>query len=141
MAYCQSLMFGVAVFFLISLKVGWAEVIDVDNLSLQQLLEKDVKIIDLRRVDEWMETGVVEHSIKLTFFDKHGQHNAKRWLETVSELVESQESVILICHSGVRSRIVANWLDNVSDYPQIYNVKAGIAKWIEKELPVTSAGN
>ncbi|NKB63050.1 MAG: rhodanese-like domain-containing protein [Gammaproteobacteria bacterium] len=141
MHYLRRLIVILTSLLMVCFKTAFADVIDVNNKELQRLLSNDVKIVDLRRLDEWKQTGVVENSIELTFFDKHGRHTAQQWLETVSGLVDTEEPVILICHSGVRSKVVANWLNNVSEYPQIYNVTSGIAAWIDQGLPVVSTAN
>lgn len=107
-----------------------ADVVDVDNESLHRLLEQGVRIVDLRREEEWRDTGVIEDSIRRTFFDRNGNHNAERWLAETSAQVGFDQSIILICYSGVRSKVVANWLDKVTSYRRIYNVRDGIARWI-----------
>ena len=118
------------VFTAIAINQARAEVVDIGENQLSDLLAKNVRIVDLRRADEWQDTGVIEGSILETFFDEKGNHRAKQWFESVSGQTSESEQLILICHTGVRSKVVANWLDKFSPYEKIYNVKDGIAKWI-----------
>ena len=46
-----------------------AEVIEIGNKALASLIEKQVPIIDIRRQEEWAQTGIIEGSILMTFFD------------------------------------------------------------------------
>ncbi len=44
-----------------------AEVIQVDNDALQQLIDQGIPVIDVRTASEWQQTGVIEGSHLLTF--------------------------------------------------------------------------
>ena len=47
----------------------------VDNAQLKTLLAQGVPIYDVRRAEEWQQTGVVEGSRTLTWVDNSGQPN------------------------------------------------------------------
>ena len=115
-----------------------ADVINVEIEELQSLIDQDVQVIDLRRLDEWQRTGVIEQSHRLTFFDKFGGYNAEQWIEQAGLIADPNKPVALICHSGVRSKWVAQWMDKNTDYNTIYNVPDGMVGWIEKGLPVVA---
>lgn len=115
-----------------------ADVINVEIEELQSLIQQDIQVIDLRRLDEWQRTGVIDGSHRLTFFDKFGAYNGKQWIEQAGLFTDPQKPVVLICHSGVRSKWVAQWMDKNTDYQTIYNVPDGIVGWIEKGLPVVA---
>ena len=53
--------------FLFSVKLAYAEVIDVNNKQILELSQKNIPIIDIRRSSEWEQTGIVPKSILLTF--------------------------------------------------------------------------
>ena len=106
-----------------------AELVNIDNAELQNLLDQNTLIIDVRRVEEWADTGVIENSQLLTFFDKNRNFNAYKWQADISKLSDTLTPVILICRSGARSKVVANWMINTLGYQNVYNVKQGITSW------------
>ena len=55
-------------FFLFASQVN-ADVNEVNNQEIIDLINNNVPIIDIRRSAEWRDTGVIEGSILLTFFD------------------------------------------------------------------------
>jgi len=108
-----------------------ADVKDADNKKIISLLEKEVPIVDIRRPAEWHDTGVVEGSILLTFFDKKGNYNIEEWLPRFKKVAKEDDSVIIICRSGRRSGIVAKFLDEQANYSNVYNASGGIISWIK----------
>lgn len=110
-----------------------AEVINVDEFELQSLLDNGTVIVDVRRIDEWHDTGIVKDSHMLTFFDAQGGYDAEKWLSNLEEIVSSTDPVILICRSGARTRIVSQWLSEKQGYARVYNVTAGILGWKNKD--------
>ena len=115
-----------------------ADVTEVDNASLQSLQAQGVTIIDVRRPDEWTDTGIIEGSHGITFFDAQGRYDADAWLAELSELVKPDEPFILICARGVRSSKIAGFLDKRLGYSDVHNVTAGILDWIKQGEPVVS---
>ena len=113
-----------------------AEVTDIDVAQLQALLAENATVIDVRRIDEWTNTGVINGSIPLTFFDQYGAFDAVKWMNQISTMVGNEDSVVLICHAGVRSRWVADWMDSNTEISKIYNVTEGMAGWIAQGHPV-----
>ena len=100
------------------------------------MLEQDVMIIDIRRPEEWKQTGVVAGSQKLTAFDKGGRLNPN-FLPTFTQSVGKDQPVILICRTGNRTRALSNVLSKELGYTNINNVKNGITSWIREGKPVT----
>ena len=108
------------------------EVLNIDNQTLKELILKDVPVIDVRTTAEWKETGVVEDSHLLMFYDEKGNYDLEKWLADVAAIAEKDQPIILICHSGSRSRQLAKYLTKVEGYKKVYNVKRGIQSWIKK---------
>jgi rhodanese-related sulfurtransferase len=108
---------------------------NIDNKSLRNLLSRNVKIIDLRRQDEWDKTGVISGSKKLTAFDGQGNF-IQSFPSTLQKNTKPGEEIILICQTGSRSAAIANMLVEQAGYTKVYNVKDGIAKWIADGNPV-----
>ena len=58
----------------------FAEINEVNNNKIKILMESGVSLIDIRTEEEWHETGVINQSKLLTFFDKDGNSNVKKWM-------------------------------------------------------------
>ena len=108
------------------------EVIEIGNKALASLIEKQVPIIDIRRKEEWSKTGVIEGSILMTFFDKDGKADVNTWLKGLDLVANKNEPIILICRTGRRTGIVANFLSKKLKYAKVYDVTDGITEWIKK---------
>lgn len=109
---------------------GRAETIDIGNEELQRLLAEGVPLVDLRRSDEWRDTGVIHGSRLITFFDVQGSYDAPAWQKALTAVAGSEDPVILICRSGSRSGMVSDWLSEDQGYATVYNVTDGILSWI-----------
>ncbi len=107
-----------------------AEVIDIDNAQLAQLLKSGVTVIDIRTKPEWEETGIVPGSKLLSFFDERGKADPAAWLDKVKPLAKPGDPVIVICRSGNRTKPVSQFLSQQAGYAKVYNVKSGIKGWI-----------
>jgi len=116
-----------------------AEVKDIDNNTLQSLLKEKVTIVDIRTSEEWKETGIIEGSHLLTFFDKNGRYNIEKWVKDLEQIVKKDQPVILICRTGNRTLPVSDLLDKKVGYQTVYNVKKGIMNWIKAAKPVVKA--
>jgi rhodanese-related sulfurtransferase len=116
-----------------------AELFEIGNQELQDLLEKNTTIIDVRRADEWQQTGVVDGSYLATFFDQYGRFSAEDWLTDLAEVTNPEAPIILICQTGVRSRIIGYWLSARVGFKQVYNVSDGIVSWKQAGKPVIAA--
>ncbi|MFZ1387092.1 MAG: rhodanese-like domain-containing protein [Thiolinea sp.] len=107
---------------------------NVSNAELQDLLDKGVTLVDIRRAEEWQETGVVAGSQRLTLFQGNGAVNAN-FLSDLKKIVPADKPVALICRTGNRTRAGSEMLTQVG-YTQVYNVTQGITGWIKEGRPV-----
>jgi rhodanese-related sulfurtransferase len=107
---------------------------NVDNAELKALLAKGVPLYDIRRPEEWRQTGVVEGSRKLTFVDASGRMNPE-FLSSFGTEVDKNDPVVLICRTGNRTDTLARELTAMG-YTQVYNVRNGITRWIGENKPV-----
>ena len=110
----------------------YAEVGQTSNMQLQQLMQQGVKLIDIRRPEEWKQTGVVKGSHLLTFFDKKGNYNVKKWLNDFDRIVARDEPFVLICRTGNRTGLVSRFLDKKLKYKGVNHLAKGITDWIKK---------
>ncbi len=116
---------------------AFADRIDIDNAKLKGLIDAGVPVVDVRRIDEWKSTGVIDGSHLLTFFDAKGNYDPKKWLGDLSELINPEEPFVLICQSGARSFNVSDWLGK--NFETVYNHQRGIGHWIKEGNKTVSA--
>ena len=109
---------------------------NLDNQGLERLLQQSVPVIDIRRPEEWRETGVVEGSLGMTFVDATGRV-MPNFLETFSATVGKDQPVVLICRTGNRTDVLARHLAEHMGYSQVYNVRDGIMGWLRERRPVS----
>lgn len=109
---------------------------NLSNAQLQAMLAQGVQIYDIRRPDEWRQTGVVQDSKLLTFVDAGGRLMPE-FLPRFSSEVKKDDPVILICRTGNRTSALASHLVEQMGYTQVYNVRNGITSWISDGLPVS----
>ncbi len=108
---------------------------NVDNAGLKELQAQGVPVYDIRRPDEWRQTGVVAGSRTLTFVDANGRPNPAFAPEFTAE-VNKDDPVVLICRTGNRTDVLARHLVEDLGYTKVYNVRHGITGWIAEGLPV-----
>ena len=127
--------------FIISIKFVNAEVIDIDNSELKNLIEKDINIIDVRTQNEWKSTGIIEGSILISLLDKKNKFIFDNWYEDFNKKISKNESVILVCAFGVRSKYISNLIKQKKPDLKIYNLKKGINDWIRSGNKISRLSN
>ena len=108
---------------------------NVDNAQLQTMLEQNIPIYDIRRPEEWRQTGVIEGSKLLTFVDAEGRLRPD-FLDHFTAPNGQHDPVILICRTGNRTSTLARYLVEQMGYTQVFNVRNGITHWISDDKPV-----
>ena len=93
-------LLSLTLFFLLNSSQSFAEIYEVNNEKIKMLLENGVPLIDIRTEGEWHETGVINSSHLLTFFDKDGNYDFKKWMIEVEEIADENGPVIIMCRSG-----------------------------------------
>ncbi len=109
----------------------FAEIVEVNNDKIDKLIKVGVPLVDIRTEREWYETGVIDQSNLLTFFDKYGNSKVEEWITKFEKIAGRKDPVIIICRSGRRSRVVANYLVQKENYLTVYHATNGIKSWIE----------
>ncbi|MCP5279193.1 MAG: twin-arginine translocation signal domain-containing protein [Thiobacillus sp.] len=107
---------------------------NVDSAQLKALLDQGVPLYDIRRLDEWRQTGVVAGSRTLTFVDGSGRLNPD-FLARFTAEVAKDAPVALICRTGNRTQTLARELAALG-YTRVYNVEGGITRWLGDAFPV-----
>lgn len=130
---------GAALVLLMSATLAQAEVVNIGNAELNELLKQGVPLVDLRTAGEWQQTGVVKGSQLITLFDEQGRANPQEWIGQLDKVAPPDKPVILICRTGNRTNTAAQFLSNkVGRKGTVYNVKAGITGWMREGQPVVS---
>ena len=121
----------ITIFLMISSMSLFAEIVEVNNDKIDKLIKVGVPLVDIRTEREWYETVVIDQSNLLTFFDKYGNSKVEEWIAKLEEIAGRKDPVIIICRSGRRSRVVANYLVQKENYLTVYHATNGIKSWIE----------
>ena len=111
-----------------------AEIENIDSYQLRDLISEGVVVVDIRTEPEWRDTGIISKSHLITFFDPEGRYDVKNWMGKFKKIATKNEPVIIICRSGRRSLIVAEYLLKNESYNKIYNAAAGINGWNRAKL-------
>ena len=110
---------------------SYAETKNIGNDEIKRLMSLGIPLIDVRRKDEWVSTGVIENSYHHTFFKKDGTYDFKGFIDKVKKISNSEKGIILFCRTGRRTTAIAKALEKTNDFPNIYNTK-GIKEWLSK---------
>jgi len=96
----------------------------------------DIKVIDVRTAPEWKQTGIVEDSILITFFDENGKYNINEFLKELHKYVKKGEEFALICRSGNRTSLISSYLDSLGY--RVINLKGGVNYLKEIKYPLVN---
>ena len=93
-------------------------------------LQKDGYIvIDIRREEEWIETGIIEGAETITAFTQSGQLH-KDFQEKFFSLAKGPETPILLyCRTGNRTEMLGNALIDQVGLKNVYHLTDGIVEW------------
>ncbi len=100
-----------------------------------ELLAKKVPMVDIRTVGEWKETGLVKGSIPIQFFDERGQYDIRAFLEVLNANVDTTKEFALICRTGSRTTMVAQFLSNKLHY-KVIDIQGGIMNAYQLKAPI-----
>lgn len=116
-------------FFSISIQ---AEVRNLNNSEFKKLMDQGIPVIDVRRPEEWKQTGIIKGSHMMTFFDKNGRYNLNNWMSELNKIAGPDKPFILICRSGNRTGQISQFLDKKLNYSKVSHVASGINNWISE---------
>ena len=96
----------------------------------------DAILVDVRTAPEWAESGVIERSHLITYFDKDFRPLKDEFMRKFSKVTggDKNKQIVVICRTGQRSKLVAGILDR-EGYKNVYNYKEGIVGWIGERKP------
>ncbi len=126
----------VLLFLLFSLSLV-AGVKDIDIDKLEKMKREGVPLIDIRTPSEWRETGIIEGSHTIMFFDRSGRYDLKSFLQSLSSLgIDKNRPFVLVCRSANRTKIVGNFLSDKMGYKYVYELEGGILNWKRHDKPL-----
>lgn len=117
------------------LSVEAAKFQSIGNAELKALMERGVIVLDIRRPEEWAETGTVPGAQRLMAFGKDGQF-AQSFPNALEKLIKQDDEVVLICRSGRRSLVLARAMTEQGGYTKVYTHETGMIGWVEAGNPV-----
>ena len=107
-----------------------ADVINIDNRELSNLIEKEIKIIDVRTQNEWKSTGIIKESFLVSLLNKNKKFIFEDWYAMFENKFGINETIVFICASGIRSNYISHLVQRRKPDLKIYNLKKGINHWI-----------
>jgi rhodanese-related sulfurtransferase len=110
---------------------------NIDNAKLQELLDDGVLLVDIRRKEEWQQTGIVKGSKTITFFNETGNIDPN-FVPEFTALAKPDQPVMLICRTGNRTQAASQAIAQQLGYKKVMNVTHGITGWIAEKRPVQS---
>lgn len=114
-----------------------ADVKALSNDELQVWMKNGIKVIDVRRQEEWSDTGIIPGSYRLTFYNKKNEANLRKWLYIFARLVKTKNTAfVLVCDTSERSKKIANILSKNKKYKNVFYLDEGIISWIDEEYRV-----
>lgn len=123
---------------LFGISISYAEFIGLTPQQLEQKIQEDVIVIDIRTPPEWKQLGVVPTSKKIMFFDEKGGYDVQTWMNHFSKHVKSpSQPFVLVCRSGNRTTTVGNFLSKQLKFKKVYHLQNGIKSWIRENRKVT----
>ncbi len=114
-----------------------AGVKDLDVKSFEQAKKSGVPVIDIRTPEEWRETGIIEGSYPIMFFDSAGRYDLNSFLNRLGQLGIGKETpFVLVCRSANRTKMVGDFLSDKLGYKKVYELKGGILNWKRHNKPL-----
>jgi len=114
------------------INIAFSDFIGISPKTLQDKIDENIVVIDIRTPPEWQEVGVVPTSKKIMFFDQAGKYDVEKWLLEFSKYVKNKnQPFVLVCRSGNRTGVVGNFLSNKLGYKKVFHLEHGIKSWLK----------
>lgn len=120
-------------FILLTAVFAFADFKGLTPAQLQEMIDKNITVIDIRTPPEWKDVGTIPTSKKIMFFDEKGKYDVDNWLKEFSTQVkDKKQPFVLVCRSGNRTGMVGNFLSKQLGYENVYHLQHGIKSWIRE---------
>jgi len=121
------------------LAVSWhPKLIEATSAQILDAQKNDSIIVDIRRKEEWLETGVIEGAETITAFSKSGQLHPDFQSKFMALVTSLDTPVFLYCRTGNRTGIIGNALVDLVGLTNITHLEAGIVGWKKDGLPTVT---
>ena len=113
--------------------------ITLGELSPKEFIDAQNKggvVIDIRREEEWKETGVLEGSHKITAFTKDGKIHPefpKKFFDLITDI---DTPILLYCRTGNRTGVLGKALIDQIGQTNVNHLSDGIVGWKRQGLTV-----
>ena len=122
----------------LNLNVAQAQDIEIEVAQLKNLLDNNAVLVDIRREEEWKQTGVIFGSMLSTFFNKDGTANINVFLSDLRENVSAEQTILLICRTGRRTKVATKFMLSNTEFKEVYSVIGGITEWKKQGFSTVS---
>ncbi len=102
------------------------------ELTTEQLLDAQKSgsvIIDIRSLNEWVETGIIAGAETVTAFSANGNLHSDFRKKFFSIIKSKDTPIVLYCRSGNRSKRLGDALVNQGNYTNVSHLSKGIIGW------------
>jgi rhodanese-related sulfurtransferase len=102
---------------------------DATPADLIAAQKKGVVVIDIRRAEEWAETGIIEGAHTITAFTQSGQLHPEFQTKFTAIVTTPDTPVMLYCRTGNRTGVIGNALLSQLGYRDVTHLSEGIVGW------------
>ena len=102
------------------------------TLTEKQLIEAKQNgaiIIDIRRAEEWLDTGIIDGAKLITAFQKNGSIHPEFQSKFSSVAISEKTPIVLYCRTGNRTNVLGNALINQLGFKNVSHLSNGIEGW------------
>ena len=113
--------------------------ITLGELSPQEFIEAQENggvVIDIRREEEWKETGIIKGSQTITAFTKNGKIHPdfpKKFFDLIDDI---DVPILLYCRTGNRTGILGKALIEQIGQTNVSHLSEGIVGWTKQGFPI-----
>ena len=105
------------------------EIKNINNIELIDQQKKGSLVIDIRRKEEWIKTGIIKESETITAYTIRGEMLSEFKDEVLSLIKDTNKPIILYCKSGNRSKKLAKEMINNWGFSNVSHLTNGITGW------------
>ena len=111
---------------------------DATPADLKAAQKNGVVVIDIRRAEEWAETGIIKGAHTITAFTQSGQLHPEFQRKFIAIVPTPDTPVMLYCRTGNRTGIIGNALVSQLGYSDVTHLSDGIVGWAAGGAPVVA---
>ena len=102
---------------------------DLSPTDLMTYQSNGVVIVDIRRAEEWKDTGIINGAETITAFTKAGSLHPDFQAKFASVVPNRDTPFVLYCRSGRRTGILRDALETSMSFTNAMHLSGGIVRW------------